>query len=167
MRWPSSMTQACMKKIFCVRMSCLATRSLAFHKYTRQSFRLRIHTSNSIGHEWRYLHTRLPPEPSALIPQSCALDPHSFSNIAFPVLDISSPISVGPHQHRTQRSTSCRRHVQRATLNCVTQWIPNQIPQHSLDVGLVANGGCSDVRRKLTHRVLDVWTIRPEQPGAH
>ena len=46
------------------------SRELLNCRYTRQSFRLRIHTSCSFGHEWRFLHTRLPSEPSALIPRS-------------------------------------------------------------------------------------------------
>ena len=71
------------------------------------------------------------------------------------------------HQHRDKWNTSCSSHVQRATLNVITLWIPEQIPQQSFDNGLVAIGGCSTVRGELTNCVLDVWKTQLKQSAEY
>ena len=126
---------------------------------TEQSCHLCIRTSCNTGLEWRF-HDELKQTMfcfrnkrtmEATSPQCCSWPEQRFQNSFVDPWHLS-PVSVGHHQHRTWWSTSCSWNVQRASLDFVTKRVPDQVPQESLDVGLIEIGGWSDVLGEVTLR---------------
>ena len=93
---------------------------------------------------------------------SRTLDPHSDARIAATILDVSSPIRICHHQHRTLRSARNSRNIKTATNDHVARRISNQISEQTLDVDFITSCSCADVSGQLTNCVLDVRTIQPE-----